>query len=243
MSWLLFMLGLAVADEPDATIEVVASTDIQVYVAPIEVIVSTNVENIEAEIDPTQAFAYSSRFWHNAKVKNDRGIYEPVKMNHDRIYIYSEDTIEYEWEGCNYKLKPMKCSMQNGHFYLETTVHVDDNELVVRALLFDPHAQVIAMGTSTDRKIIKWIKQQEINQQTTVYPNQGQTPVQPNCQDQAICPNSNILIPNGGPTSQTTMEKPKEEMPLRWTIDHMLLNKHVHQAMLLMWASTRMDLD
>ena len=53
MSWLLFMLGLAVADEPDATIEVVASTDIQVYVAPIEVIVSTNVENIEAEIDPS----------------------------------------------------------------------------------------------------------------------------------------------------------------------------------------------
>ena len=39
MSWLLFMLGLAVAGEPDAaaadaTIEVVASKDIQVYVAP-----------------------------------------------------------------------------------------------------------------------------------------------------------------------------------------------------------------
>ena len=55
MSWLLLLLGLAIADEPDttvadATIEVVASKDIQVYVAPIEVIVSTEVENIEAEI-------------------------------------------------------------------------------------------------------------------------------------------------------------------------------------------------
>ena len=235
------MLGLAVAEEPDATIEVVASTDIQVYVAPIEVIVSTNVENIEAEIDPSQAFAYSSRFWHNAKVKNERGIYEPVKLNHDKIYIYSEETIQYAWEDCNYKLRPMKCSMQNGHFYLETTVHVDDNELVVRAILFDTDAQVIAMGTSTDRKIIKWIKQQEIKQQTTVYPNQGGTSVQPNCQDQTTCSRGNILIPNG-PTSQTTMEKPKEEMPLRWTIDHRLLNRHVHQAMLLMWASTKMDL-
>ena len=237
MSWLLFMLGLAVADEPAMTIEVVASTDIEVYVAPIEVIVSTDVENIEAEIDPSQAFAYSSRFWHNAKVKNERGIYEPVKLNHDRIYIYSEETIEYAWDNCSYRTKPMKCSMQNGHYYLETTVLVDDNELVVRAILFDPHAQVIAMGTSTDRKIIKLIKQQ-----TTVYPNQGQTPALPNCQDPTTCPNPNILIPNG-PTSQTTMEKPKEEMPLRWTIDHMLLNKHVHQAMLLMWASTRMDID
>ena len=248
MSWLLFMLGLAVADEPAMTIEVVASTDIEVYVAPIEVIVSTDVENIEAEIDPSQAFAYSSRFWHNAKVKNERGAYEPVRMHHDRIYIYSEETIEYAWDNCNYKIKPMKCSMQNGHYYLETTVHVDDNELVVRAILFDPHAQVIAMGTSTDRKIIKWIKQQEIKQQTTVYPNQGQVPqtqIQPqaNCQDSTTCAAPNILMNSGGPTSQTTMDKPKEEMPLRWTIDHMLLNKHVHQAMLLMWASTRMDID
>ena len=248
MFLLMFLLGYAFCEEPAMTIEVVASTDIEVYVAPIEVIVSTAVENIEAEIDPTQAFAYSSRFWHNAKVKNARGIYEPVKMHHDRIFVYSEDTIQYAWEDCDYKLKPMACSMKNGHFYLETTVHVDDNELVVRAILFDPHAQVIAMGTSTDRKIIKWIKQQEIKQQTTVYPNQGQMPqtqIQPqsNCQDGTTCASPNILIPNGGPTSQTTMEKPLEKMPLRWTIDHMLLNKHVHQAMLLMWASTRMDLD
>ena len=241
MSWLLFMLGLAVADEPAMTIEVVASTDIEVYVAPIEVIVSTEVENIEAEIDPTQAFAYSSRFWHNAKVKNDRGIYEPVKLNHDKIYIYSEDTIEYAWDNCNYKLKPMKCSMQNSHFYLETTVHVDDNELVVRAILFDPQAQVIAMGTSTDRRVIQWIKQQEIRQQTTVFPNQTQAQIQPNCQSGTTCSQGGVLVP-GGPTAQTTIDKPKEEMPLQWIIPHMLLNKHVHQAMLLMWASTRIDL-
>ena len=249
MSWLLFMLGMAVAEEPSMTMEVVASTDIEVYVGPIEVIVSTDVENIEAEIDPTQAFAYSSRYWHNAKVKNERGAYEPVKMHHDRIFVYSEETIEYAWENCDYKLKPLKCSMQNGHYYLETTVHVDDNELVVRAILFDPYAQVIAMGSSTNRKIIKWIRQQEIKQQTTVYPNQAQVPqtqvpVQPNCQDGTTCqPPANILIPNtGGPTSQTTMEMPKEEPPIRWTIDHMLLNKHVQQAMLLMWCSTRMDI-
>ena len=242
MKWLLLLLGLAFAEEPDVTIEVVASKDIQVYVAPIEVIVSTSKENIEAEIDPSQAFAYSGRFWHNAKVKNERGIYEPVKMNHDRIYIYSEETIEYAWDNCNYKTKPMKCSIQNGHFYLETTVHVDDNELVVRAILYDQHAQVISMGSSTDRKIITWIKQQEISQQTTVFPNQSQVTPNPNCVDATSCPAPNVAIPNG-PTSQTTVDKPKEELPLQFNIPHMLLNRHVHQAMLLMWASTRMDLD
>ena len=242
MSWLLFMLGLAVADEPAMTIEVVASTDIEVFVGPIEVVVSTDSENIEAEIDPSQAFAYSSRFWHNAKVKNDRGIYEPVKMHHDRIYIYSEETIQYAWEDCDYKINPLKCSMKNGHYYLETTVHVDDNELVVRAILFDPQAQVISMGTSTDKRVIQWIKQQEIRSQTTVYPNQGQMPIQQNCQTGTICPPANVIVPSG-PNAQTTIDKPKEEKPLQWTIPHMLLNKHVHQAMLLMWVSTRMDLN
>ena len=131
--------------------------------------------------------------------------------------------------------------MQNSHFYLEKTVHVDDNELVVRAILFDPQAQVIAMGTSTDRRVIQWIKQQEIRQQTTVFPNQTQAEVQPNCQSGTTCSQGSVLVP-GGPTSQTTIDKPKEEMPLQWIIPHMLLNKHVQQAMLLMWVSTRMDL-
>ena len=247
MSWLLFMLGLAIADEPAMTIEVVASTEIEVYVAPIEVIVSTGNENIEAEIDPTQAFAYSSRYWHNAKVNNERGTYEPIKLNHDRIKVYSEDTIHYAWEDCDYKVKPLACSIQNGHYYIETTVHVDDNELVVRAILFDSEAQVIAMGTSTNRKIIKWIKQQEIRQQTTVYPNgmpqaQVQQPLGTTCQQGQVCANPNVIVPGAGTLSQTTVDKPKEEMPLQWTIPHMLLNKHVQQAMLLMWCSTKMDI-
>ena len=247
MSWLLFMLGIAFAEEPSMTIEVIASTDIEVYVGPIEVVVSTAIENIEAEIDPTQAFAYSSRYWHNAKVKNDRGTYEPVKMHHDRIFVYSKDTIQFAWENCDYKLEPLKCSMQNGHYYLETTVHVDDNELVVRAILYDPYAQIISMGSSNNRKIIKWIKQQEIKQQTTIYPNQApmpqaQVPIQPNCQPGVSCPTTSIVTPSGNATAQTTIDKPLEQLPIQWTIDHMLLNKHIQQAMLLMWCSTRMDI-
>ena len=144
MFWLLFILGLGVAEEPAAEIIVEAHRDLEVYVAPIEVIVSTNLENIEAEVDDSAAFAYSSMYRHNAKIKNERGAYEPVELNHDRIKVYSEDTIVYAWEDCNYKIKPLKCSIQNGHYYLETTVHVDDNELVVRAMLFDQDAQVIA---------------------------------------------------------------------------------------------------
>ena len=239
MSWLLLMLGLAVAEEPAAEIIVEAHRDIEVYVAPIEIIVATDVENIEAEIDENSAFAYSSMYSHNADVKNERGAYEPVGLNHGKIKVYNEDTIVYAWEDCNYKIKPLKCSVQNGHYYLETTIHVDDNEIVVRALLFDSDAQVIAMGTSTNRKIIRWIKQQEIQQQQTLY-NQNVQGMQRNC-GETSCSTTGGSVTTG-PMSTVTTTKPKEELPLKWTIPHRLLNKHVQQAMLLMWCSTRMDL-
>lgn len=240
MSWLLFVLGLAVAEEPAAEIIVEAHRDIEVYVAPIEVIVSTNVENIEAEVDPNAAFVYSSMYSYNAKIENERGAYEPVELNHDKIKVYSEDTIVYAWDDCNYKLKPLKCSIKNSHYYLETTVHVDDNELVVRAILFDQDAQVIAVGSSTDRKIIKWIKQQEIQQQQTLY-NQNVQGQQRNCGPNS-CSTTAGGVSTVSPMNTITTTKPKEEMPLQWNIPHRLLNKHVQQAMLLMWCSTKMDI-
>ena len=238
MSWLLLMLGLSIAEEPSAEIVVEAHRDIEVYVAPIEVIVSTNVENIEAEVDANSAFAYSSMYSHNAKIKNERGAYEPVELNNDRIKVYNEDTIIYAWEDCNYKIKPLACSVKNSHYYIETTVHVDDNELVVRSMLFDSDAQVIAQGVSTNRKIIKWIKQQEIQQQQTMQ-NQSVQGLQRNW-GPTSCTTSGGGI-TSGPITVTT-SKPKEEMPLKWVIPHRLLNKHIQQAMLLMWCSTRMDI-
>jgi len=234
------MLGLAVGQEPQASIVVEAHRDIEVYVGPIEVIVSTNLENIEAEIDSKAAFAYSSAYSHNAQVKNERGAYEPVLLNYDRIKIYNEDTIVYAWENCNYKIKPLECSIQNNHFYIETTVHVDDNELVVRTMLFDSDAQVIATGVSKNKKIIRFIKQQEIQQQQTVYNRSATSAVQRNCTGSS-CTASQPTAPSG-PMSTVTTSKPKEEMPLKWVIPHRLLDRNIQQAMLLMWCSTRMDL-
>jgi len=242
--WLLFC-SLLFAQEPNGMevgeyIVVEAHRDIEVYVAPIEVIVSTNLENIETEIDANAAFAYSSMYSHNAKVSTGRGSYEPVGMNHGKIKVYNEDTIIYAWENCNYKIKPLKCSIENSHYYLETTVHVDDNELIIRAMLFDTDAQVIAVGTSRNSKIVKWIMQQEIQQQQTLYNQPMPQTAQPNC-NTGSCTPGQVTVPNG-PMSTVTTNKPKEELPLKWVIPHSLLNKNIQQAMLLMWASTKMDI-
>ena len=242
--WWLFC-GLLFAQEPNDTevgeyIVVEAHRDIEIYVAPIEVIVSTNLENIETEVDETSAFSYSSMYSHNARVSTGRGSYEPVGLNHGKIKVYGEDTIIYALDNCNYKIKPLACSVQNGHYYIETTVHVDDNELVVRSMMFDQDAQVIAIGTSRNGRIIKWIKQQEIQQQQTLYNQPVNQGVQQNCNQTTCVPGQAPVL--GGPMSTITTNKPKEEMPLEWIIPHRLLNKHVQQAMLLLWASTKMDL-
>ena len=240
MWWLLFSSMLFAQEPSDLEvgeyIVVEAHRDIEVYVAPIEVIVSTNVENIEAEVDSSAAFSYSSMYSHNAKVSTGRGSYEPVGLNHGKIKVYGEDTIVYAWDNCNYKIRPLDCSIQNSHYYIETTVHVDDNELIVRTMMFDSDAQVIAIGTSRDRRIIKWIKQQELQQQQTFYNQQ----MQQNCGPTSCVPGQSPMLT--GPSSTIVTNKPKEELPLEFSIPHRLLNKHVQQAMLLMWASTKMDL-
>ena len=123
--------------------------------------------------------------------------------------VYNEDTIKYAWDNCDYKRNPKKCSYQNNHYLLETYITVDTHELVVAMYLFDPNMQVISMGIITDSKTIRWIRQQEV----TVAQSQGMM------------------------GSQTTVHKPKEELPLKWEIPHYLLNKHINQASKLLWWS------
>jgi len=242
--WLLFC-SLLFAQEPNDIevgeyIIVEAHRDIEVYVAPIEVIISTNNQNIEAKVDASSAFSYSSMYSHIAKVSTGRGSYEPVGLNHGKIKVYGRDTIAYAWNNCNYRIKPLECSIQNSHYYIKTTVHVDDNELIVRAMMFDADAQIIAVGSSRDRRIIKWIKQQEIQQQQTFNNQQLNQNPQQNCNQNSCIPGTATIL--GNPSTTVTTNKPKEELPLEWSIPHRLLNKHVQQAMLLMWASTKMDL-
>jgi hypothetical protein len=107
-------------------------------------------------------------------------------------------------------------------------------------MLFDSDAQVIASGVSKNKKIIMWIKQQEIQQQQTIYNRSASSNPQRNCSGSS-CSTIQQGAPSG-PTSTVTTSKPKEEMPLKWVIPHKLLDRNIQQAMLLMWCSTKMDL-
>ncbi len=248
--WLLFC-SLALGGEPvENTEEAVAATviveayhDIQVYVAPILVIDKTENTSVETAIDSDSAFTYSGTFWRYAKVPAGVNRWQPVTLGNRKLMLYNSNTIKYVWNDCNYSSKPMECSFRNDHYFLETLVHVDDNQLVVKATLYNSDAQIVTTVTRTDNKIIKWIKQQEVNV------SQSSTPI-PQQQIQAALPQQNcgtsncsplVQVPNTQQQQQVIINKPKEELPLKWEIPHTLTDGLVRQAMLGVWTGVRLE--
>tara|TARA_B100002019_G_scaffold277402_1_gene277191 strand:+ start:12300 stop:12977 length:678 start_codon:yes stop_codon:yes gene_type:complete len=223
---LLLLACLAFAEEPeaietvaDAEIEVVASKDIEVFVAPIKINNLSTGQTIEAVIDEDSAFAYTGSYApRNVKTVNDRGIYEPLSLAGVEMMVYNERTIGYHWPDCNYRRDPLKCTIANSQYFMETIITIDDNQLVVRSTLYDSYAQVVSTSTQTDNKIVRWIKQQE----TTVVVNQQ---------------NGGLL---GGGGTTTTIHQPKEELPLKWEIPHMLTDKMIRDTVVGLWTGLRL---
>jgi len=220
MLWLL--TSLLFAQEPQMTMVVEASKDIEFFVAPIKVYDYTSEDiTIEAVIDKDSAFTYFGSYIKNIKIDNGRGGYEPASITGHTVKVYNERTIKYVWEDCNYRRDPLTCTVQHSQYYLETIVTVDDNQLVVKATLYDPDAQVVLSSSRTDDKIVRWIRQQEI----TIRQEQQQ---------------GGLL---GGSGQATTIHKPKEELPLKWEIPHTLTNKMVQQLILGTAAGLRLDIN
>lgn len=201
-SSLLFLLGLASAETLDF------------YVAPIRVHDRTETQNIEKVIDGEFAFTLSSAYSTSFKVRNQRGTYSPVLMEYEDVRVYNNKTIKYYYD-CNYVLDPMKCAFDNNHFFVETIVTVDDNQLTVRMTMYDPQLQVVNSGLSTEEMTVNWIKQQEV------------TNVQSTARD-------------GTKTEMTHYGL--ERMPLKWEIPHHLLEKHIREAAAEMWLGAKIRL-
>jgi len=229
------VINLGFAEEPlssvSETIIVEAHRDIEVYVAPI--VVQNFSKNIEANYSEHSVFGYTSSHSHNAQIENDMGFYEPLLLNNDKIKVYNKDTIGYSWEGCDYLKDAKACTYQNNHYLLETYVSIDENELVVALYLLDSELQIISQGIVTDTRTVRWIKQQEQVMNKSLYrPNNIQNCSGNSCQ---------ALSRDAGSYNSAATNK-KEELPLKWEIPHKLLNKHFHQASLLLWCSTRLSL-
>lgn len=206
MFWLLS--SLLFAEEPSTTIIVEAHKDVEMYVSPIKVMNYTKHTEVETIIDPDAAFTYAGSYFRYVKLSNGHGGFEPASITGHNLKVLNNRTVKYTWDNCNYDKDALGCSIQNNHYYLETIVTVDDNQLVVKTTLYDPNAQVVFSNSKTDDKIVRWIKQQEI----TITQTQQTSPL-------------------GGGNTTTAINIPKEELPLKWEIPHRLTDDMLQQLM------------
>ena len=242
---LLLFCSLVLGGEPDPispveTIVVESYQDIQIYVGPIVVFDRTERTDVEAVVDSNAAFTYSALFWRNAKVPSGINSWQPVTLGERDLKIYNSDTIKFVWEDCNYKAKPLECSFKNDHYYLETVVHVDDNQLVIRSTLYNSDAQVVTSSSRTSDKVIRWIKQQDITTKQTT----GQAPVQ-NILPQANCMpgncNPGFSQMQNSPQVEVILDKPKEELPIKLEIPHTLTDNLIRQVMMGVWTGVKLN--
>ena len=168
--------------------------------------------DVEAIINKQSTFRYASAYWRNAKFKNERGTYDPVTMHSD-VKVYNIDTIEYVWDNCNYKRDAKKCVYLNNHMLLETHITVDDHQIVVNMMLYRSDLTVVSASTYTSQSKIRWIKQQE----------------------------QTVTMQSGLMGNQTIVHTPKEELPLKWLIPTNLMEKHISQAAIRVFAGAKLN--
>ena len=145
-----------------------------------------------------------------AKQKSEYG-WEYIEDSNN-VNIYNEKTIEYRFKGCDYKEDALGCSVRNNHYYLRTFLELREDEALIIQHLFDSKARIVSSATSSSKKIIQWIKQQEV----TVIQNQS-------------------LF-----GSQTVTNKPKEELPLEWEIPWRIFSNNFRQMSLRLWSGIKL---
>ena len=181
---------------------------INIYVEPMKVY--KNGSEVVNYISNQMVFTHSSQYVSMAKQKSEYG-WEYIEDS-DNVNVYNEKSIKYRFSGCDYKEDALGCSVRNNHYYLRTFLELREDEALIIQQLFDSKARIVSSATSSSKKIIRWIKQQEV----TVIQNQG-------------------LFGN-----QTITSKPKEELPLEWEIPWRIFSNNFRQMSLRLWAGIKL---
>jgi len=219
-----------------ATIIVEARRNMVIYVE--DPIINNASEKISDDMNDASITGYVNSHSRLGKVKNQRGTYEPVTMHTERIEVYDSNTINYAYEDCNYKKDALACAVKNDHYLVRTNISINDHEIVVRMTLYDSSALIVNTSSNGSKEVVRWIKQQEVNAATT-------TPVPITVQPNNVnCIGANCMtLPVNQQINSTTVniDKPKEDLPLRFSIPPRLIDKNFHQASIGLFMGVKLD--
>ena len=221
----------------DDTLVVESRMNMVVYVE--EPVIDNISKKISSHINNGSIVGYVSSHARLGKVKNERGIYEPVTMHTDTVEVYDITTIKYAYEECDYISDALLCAIQNDHYLVRTNISISDHEIIVRMTLYSSTALIVNTASYSSRSVIKWLKQQEINTSVTTSPTLNpRASSGTNCSGTS-CSSRTTSQPQIATT--TSVNKPKEEMPIRFAIPPRLLDKNIHQASMSLFVGVKLD--
>jgi len=224
-------------DIANETIVVEARRNMVIYVE--EPIIDNSSKKINANFNDDSIVGYVNSHARLGVVKNKVGTYEPVTMHTERIEVYSLETIKYAYDECDYRRDSLACAVHNDHYLVRTNISINDREIVVRMTLYNSDALIVNTASHTSREVVKWIKQQAMSTTSSTSPTGRQTITENNncsgttCDKRAVDQTLN--------STTTSVDKPKEEVPLRFAMPPKLIDKNIHQASLGLFIGVKLN--
>ena len=161
MLWLLSSIIFSGEPRVDQNMLVTASRGLIVFVPPLEILEGAE-ESLQASEDSVVSLSENAKFF--AKRKAMYGFEDFA----EEIDIISKDVIRLMYDGCNYYGKPLKCSMENDHWYLKSVVSKNETSASLTVFIYDESGKVVAAHTRSKQRETRYYfddegKKQEVH--------------------------------------------------------------------------------
>jgi hypothetical protein len=228
-----FLNGWLLVGNPIPEILVESHQDVEVFVAPTQVINNTN---IPYQLDSTSVFGHTINDAGNARKLTQYGY---VSMDGE-VMVYNPDTIKFSWDNCNYSTRIRECSFENGHYLLESYITFDKQQVSVRLILYNELMIPVAQSVQTNTRIVKIIKREKTTRALIPMGGSSVSGLRKSC-GPTSCSTARPTGNRGGGArafSQTT----KEDLePTIVVVEPRLLDRDIQQASVRLWTSVKID--
>ena len=221
-----FLISMVLGGDPIPEIIVESHRNIELYVAPTQVINNTK---ISYQLDSTSVFGHTINDVRNAKKLSQYG-YIPMD---NEIVVYNPDTIKFAWKNCNYSTSFRECSHENGHYLLESYIVFDKQQVTVRLILFDENMTPVAQSVQSNTRVVKILKRQKTSR--AIIPMGGRRPTR------QCGPTSCSTIQGNSTVSAYTQTTTEDLEPSIIVVEPRLLDKDIQQASVRLWTSVKID--
>ncbi len=227
-----FLISLVLGGDPMPEIIVEASQNVEVFVAPTQVINNTK---ITYQLDSTSVFGHTINDVRNAQKLSQYGY---IPMDGD-VSVYNPDTIKFAWDNCNYSTNSRECSYKNAHYLLESYIVFDKQQVTIRIILFDENMVPVKQTVQSNSRIMKVIKRQKTTRALIPMGGSSVSGLGRSC-GPTSCSTARPTGGGGGARafSQTTTEDLEPSIII---VEPKLLDKDIQQASVRLWTSIKID--